>query len=143
MITGFPSPAQGYESKGIDLNSVLIKHPSATVFMQIESSSYTHMGIFNGDILIVDRAKKITPSSLVMITLLDIMPAQYQGWLWIAPMEDIKKKRLMDAVDHITDAYGRHTITLGKSFIKDGWQMKREFLSPCVTTDIKCIPGIN
>ena len=33
MITGFPSPAQGYESKGIDLNNVLIKHPSAAVFM--------------------------------------------------------------------------------------------------------------
>ena len=60
MITGFPSPAQGYESKGIDLN------PSATVFMQIESSNYMHMGIFNGDILIVDRAKKITPNSLVV-----------------------------------------------------------------------------
>ena len=66
MITGFPSPAQGYESKGIDLNNILIKHPSATVFMQIESSCYMHMGIFNGDILIVDRAKKITPNSLVV-----------------------------------------------------------------------------
>ena len=66
MITGFPSPAQGYESKGIDLNSVLIRHPSATVFMQIESSSYMNMGIYNGDILIIDRAKKITPNSLVV-----------------------------------------------------------------------------
>ena len=66
MITGFPSPAQGYESKGIDLNNVLIRHPSATVFMQIESSSYMNMGIYNGDILIVDRAKRITPNSLVV-----------------------------------------------------------------------------
>ena len=79
---------------------------------------------------------------VVMITLLDIMPAQYQGWLWIDPMEDIKKKRLMDAVDQITDAYGRHTITLGKAFTKDGCQMKREFLSPCVTTDILVVPGV-
>ena len=79
---------------------------------------------------------------VVMITLLDIMPAQYQGWLWIDPMEDIKKKRLMDAVDQITDVYGRHTITLGKAFTKDGWQMKREFLSPCVTTDILVVPGV-
>ena len=79
---------------------------------------------------------------VVMITLLDIMPAQYQGWLWIDPIEDIKKKRLMDAVDQITDAYGRHTITLGKAFTKDGWQMKREFLSPCVTTDILVVPGV-
>ncbi len=80
---------------------------------------------------------------VVMITLLEIMPAQYQGWLCIDPMEDIKKKRLMDAVDRITEDYGRHSITLGKAFTKDGWQMKRDFLSPCVTTDIKCIPGIS
>ncbi|MCR5614257.1 S24 family peptidase [Treponema sp.] len=66
MITGFPSPAQGYESRGIDLNTVLIKHPAATVFMQIESSSYMNMGIYHGDILIIDRAKKITPNSLVV-----------------------------------------------------------------------------
>lgn len=45
---------------------------------------------------------------------------RYQGWLWIDPMEDIKKKRLMAAVDQITDAYRRHTITLGKTFTKSG-----------------------
>ncbi len=66
MITGFPSPAQGYEQKGIDFNNILIKHPSATVVMRIESSNYTGMGIYNGDILIIDRAKKVTPNSLVV-----------------------------------------------------------------------------
>ena len=66
MITGFPSPAQGYEQKGIDFNNILVKHPSATVVMKIESSNYTGMGIFNGDILIIDRAKRITPNSLVV-----------------------------------------------------------------------------
>ena len=66
MITGFPSPAQGYEQKGIDLNSILIRHPSATFFMQVASSHYTRMGIFDGDLLIVDRAKKIGSSSLVV-----------------------------------------------------------------------------
>ncbi len=66
MITGFPSPAQGYESKTIDLNSYLIRHPSATVFMKIDNSHYTHMGIYNGDLLIIDRAKKINSNSLVV-----------------------------------------------------------------------------
>ncbi len=66
MITGFPSPAQGYEQKGIDFNNILIKHPSATVVMKIESSNYINMGIYNGDILIIDRAKRITPNSLVV-----------------------------------------------------------------------------
>jgi DNA polymerase V len=79
---------------------------------------------------------------VIMVTLLDIMPAQYQGWLWIDPKEDIKKRRLMDAVDEITATCGRHSITLAKSWTVDGWQMKREFLSPCVTTDILMVPGV-
>lgn len=79
---------------------------------------------------------------VVMITLLEIMPAQYQGWLWVDPKEDIKKRRLMDAVDEITATCGRHSITLAKSWAVDGWQMKREFLSPCVTTDILVVPGV-
>ena len=48
----------------------------------------------------------------------------------------------MDAVDEITNAYGRGSITLAKSWTVDGWQMKREFLSPNVTTDIEMIPGV-
>ena len=51
---------------------------------------------------------------VIMVTLLDIMPAQYQDWLWIDPKEDIKKRKLMDAVDQITSSYGRGSITLAK-----------------------------
>ena len=80
---------------------------------------------------------------VIMVTLLEIMPAQYQGWLWIDPKEDIKKRRFMDAVDQITSRYGRRSITLAKSWTKDGWQMKRDFLSPNVTTDFENVPVIN
>ena len=66
MITGFPSPAQGYEQKQIDFNSYIIKHPSATVIMKIESSRYTRMGIYFGDLIVIDRAKKINQNSLVV-----------------------------------------------------------------------------
>lgn len=66
MITGFPSPSQGYDIRGIDLNNILIKHPSATVFMTIQSTRYRNMGIYDGDILIIDRSKKINPNSLVV-----------------------------------------------------------------------------
>ena len=79
---------------------------------------------------------------VIIVTLLDIMPAQYQGWLWIDPKEDIKKHKLMDAVDEITSTYGRGSITLAKSWTVDGWQMKREFLSPNVTTDFEMVPGV-
>lgn len=66
MITGFPSPAQGYEDHGFDLNTHYIKHPASTIFMTVTSSNYTHMGIYCGDLLIIDRAKKLTPNSLVI-----------------------------------------------------------------------------
>ena len=66
MITGFPSPAQGYEDKRFDLNSLYIKHPAATVFMTVDTDRYNNMCIFNGDLLIIDRAKRITPNSLVV-----------------------------------------------------------------------------
>ena len=79
---------------------------------------------------------------VIMVSLLDIMPAQYQGWLWIDPKEDIKKRKLMEAVDIITNTYGRRSITLAKSYTKTGWEMKRDFLSPNVTTDINCVPCV-
>ncbi len=79
---------------------------------------------------------------VIMVTLLHICPAQYQGHLWFDPLEDIKKQKLMDTIDQITASCGRHSITLAKGWTCDGWQMKREFLSPCVTTDIKKIPGV-
>ena len=66
MITGFPSPAQGYEDNSFDLNTLYIKHPAATVFMTVDTDRYNSMCIFNGDLLIIDRAKRITPNSLVV-----------------------------------------------------------------------------
>lgn len=66
MITGFPSPAQGYEDRTIDLNSLLIKHPAATVFMTVDTNRYTNMGIYYGDLLTIDRAKRINENSLVV-----------------------------------------------------------------------------
>ena len=66
MITGFPSPAQGYEDKTIDLNSLLIKHPSATVFMQIDTNRYNRMGIYYGDLLTIDRSLPVKMESLVV-----------------------------------------------------------------------------
>ena len=99
---------------------------------------------------IVNAARSVLPHiyrkgygyKVIMVNLMKIMPAQYQSWLWIDPVEDIKKQRLMKAVDAISADYGRRSLTLAKYFAKDGWQMKREFLSPCVTTDIKNVPGV-
>lgn len=66
MVTGFQSPAMGYEEKTINLNTLLVKNPHATAFMKIDSDNYARMGIYSGDLLIVDRAKAVEKSSLVV-----------------------------------------------------------------------------
>ncbi len=66
MITGFPSPAQGYEDNLIDLNTLYVKHPSATIFMTVDTNRYSNICIFDGDLLIIDRSRKISRNSLVV-----------------------------------------------------------------------------
>ncbi|UUA75247.1 LexA family protein [Cellvibrio sp. QJXJ] len=53
---GFPSPAESFIEKRLDLNEHLIAHPSATYFCYAEGDSMRGYGIDSGDLLIVDRA---------------------------------------------------------------------------------------
>jgi DNA polymerase V len=53
---GFPSPADDYIERSLDLNEHLIKHPSSTFFVKVKGDSMVNAGIFSGDILIVDRS---------------------------------------------------------------------------------------
>jgi DNA polymerase V len=55
---GFPSPAEDLGAKRIDLNAELITHPAATYLMRARGNSMKDLGIFDGDILIIDRAIK-------------------------------------------------------------------------------------
>tara|TARA_R110000782_G_scaffold152545_1_gene245122 strand:+ start:1525 stop:1977 length:453 start_codon:yes stop_codon:yes gene_type:complete len=57
---GFPSPAEDFTDGTLDLND-LIEHPAATFIVRVSGSSMTGAGIFDGDLLIVDRS--ITPRS--------------------------------------------------------------------------------
>lgn len=60
IFAGFPSPAQDYMDMALDLNEVLIKHPSATFFGRVKGNSLQDAGVDEGDILIID--KSIEPS---------------------------------------------------------------------------------
>lgn len=63
---GFPSPADDYLEKHLDLNEHLIRHPAATFFMRVAGDSMTGAGIFSGDTLIVDRAVEPHSGSIVI-----------------------------------------------------------------------------
>ncbi len=53
---GFPSPADDYIDRKLDLNELLVRHPAATFFVRVVGDSMTGAGIRSGDILVVDRA---------------------------------------------------------------------------------------
>jgi DNA polymerase V len=63
---GFPSPAEDYVDKRLDLNEYLIKHESATFYCRVAGNSMESAGIFNGDLLIVDRAIQPQHGSIVI-----------------------------------------------------------------------------
>lgn len=56
---GFPSPAEDFAVKRHDLNDLLITHAVATFLWRVSGHSMTEAGIFDGDILVVNRA--LTP----------------------------------------------------------------------------------
>ena len=56
---GFPSPAADYSETGISLDRSLIEHPEATFFFRAAGGALEEAGIFDGDLLVVDRS--ITP----------------------------------------------------------------------------------
>jgi DNA polymerase V len=54
-ITGFESPAAEYSQLGMSLDDLLIEHPSSTFIGIAQGDSMQDVGIFDGDIIIVDR----------------------------------------------------------------------------------------
>ena len=53
---GFPSPATDYVEDDIDLNAHLIKNIPSTFLIRVQGKSMNKVGIYNGDLLVVDRS---------------------------------------------------------------------------------------
>ena len=67
---GFPSPADDWLDKTLDLNDLLIVNPPATFLMRVSGDSMKDAGILNGSILVVDRS--ITPKfGMVVVASID------------------------------------------------------------------------
>jgi len=66
---GFPSPADDFIDKRLDLNEHLILHPAATFFVRAVGDSMLGAGIHDGDLLVVDRAVEPSAGKVVMAAL--------------------------------------------------------------------------
>ena len=63
---GFPSPADDYDHARLSLDELLITHPLATFFFQVSGRSMEGAGIFDRDLVIVNRALRPVHGSIVL-----------------------------------------------------------------------------
>ena len=66
---GFPSPADDFIDRPLDLNEFLIKKPAATFFAWAEGDSLRDIGISQGDLLIIDRSAPRVHGAIVVAAL--------------------------------------------------------------------------
>lgn len=87
-ITGFESPAAEYRQLSLDLDELLVEHPSSTFLGRASGDSMQGVGIFDGDILIVDRH--------VTLNNMDVIVANLNGE-FVCKLLDVKRRQLLSA----------------------------------------------
>lgn len=87
VSAGFPSPADDYIDKPLDLNDLLVPRPAATLFFWMPDDALQGIPIWPGDLLIADRSITPTPGRLVLARVLGEVLARRlvlrgaSGWL--------------------------------------------------------------
>ena len=69
VSAGFPSPAQDYYDGYLNLHQYLIPDPNNVFFVRANGDSMIGAGIFDQDLLIVDRSKKKPNGKVVIASL--------------------------------------------------------------------------
>ena len=69
VSAGFPSPAEDYIEKTLDLNELCIQHPAATFFVRVDGEPMIGVGIFPGDVLVVDRSLRAQHGDIIIASL--------------------------------------------------------------------------
>lgn len=62
--SGFPNPSD--QNLSLDLNQLVIKHPSSTYLFKISGHSWSDQGIHDGDVAVIDRSLSRRPTDLVI-----------------------------------------------------------------------------
>ena len=69
VSAGFPSPADDYLENNLNLNKLLIKNRPSTFLIRAGGDSMINIGIYDGDILIVDRSLDAKSKDIVIASI--------------------------------------------------------------------------
>lgn len=67
--TGFGAAADDYMERGIDLNEQLVTNKPATYFFRMKGDAMREAGMFDGDVLVVDRSIKLANGKVIVAVL--------------------------------------------------------------------------
>ena len=86
---GFPSPAQDDMQEPIDLGAWLVDHPAASYIMRVDGRSMSGVGINDGDLIVVNRAKKPKAGAIVVALVHGDRTLKRLSWIdgrhWLVP----------------------------------------------------------
>ena len=66
---GFPSPAADHRVVRLDLNAELVQHEEATMLVRVKGDSMRDAGIFDGNLLVVDKSLSAQHGDIVVAVL--------------------------------------------------------------------------
>ena len=69
ISAGFPSPADDFTEISISLDKHLIQNPAATFMAYANGNSMVRVGIYHGDILIIDRSLNARDGDVIIALL--------------------------------------------------------------------------
>lgn len=103
---GFPSPADDHIEGKLDLNEHLVRRPAATFFVRASGESMKDAGIFDGDLLVIDRSVSPKSDDIVIASIhgeLTVKRLQQSGkeWLLVPANTDYPVMRLDGADSEI------------------------------------------
>jgi DNA polymerase V len=86
---GFPSPAQDDMQEPIDLGAWLVEHPAASYIMRVDGRSMAGVGINDGDLIVVNRAKRPRAGAIVVALVHGDRTLKRLSWIdgrhWLVP----------------------------------------------------------
>jgi len=109
VSAGFPSPATDYLDAKLDLNDLLVEHPSATYYVRVIGDSMIGAGIISGDLLVVDKSLEVSNNCIVV--------AYLDGEFTVKRIKKTKTKMFLKAEN---DNYKTIEITKDMDFVVFG-----------------------
>ena len=69
VAAGFPSPAENYIEEYLDIGKYLVNNIESTFFVRVSGDSMINVGIYNNDIMVVDKSLTPKNQSIVVASL--------------------------------------------------------------------------